>query len=53
MVSHHTVAAVRDELQVNGQIAHNAERTESTGRKARGRKPKAKPRRRTAREAAR
>jgi hypothetical protein len=37
--SHHTVARVRDEAEANGQIAHNAERQEASGRKARGRKP--------------
>lgn len=39
-VHHETVAAVRDDLEVNGEIRHKADRKEESGRKARGRKPK-------------
>src|SRR5262249_50204466 len=38
-VDHKTVASVRAE-QANGEIPHKPERTEASGRKARGRKPK-------------
>jgi hypothetical protein len=38
-VDHKTVGAVRDKLVANGEIPDKAERTETNGRKARGRKP--------------
>lgn len=38
-VSHSTVAAVRGDLEANGQIGHNPQRAEETGRIARGNKP--------------
>jgi hypothetical protein len=37
-VHHETVAAVRGDLEANGEIRHCTERTEASGRKARGRK---------------
>jgi hypothetical protein len=40
---HKTVAAVRKKKQANGETPHKAERTETSGRKARGRKVNAEP----------
>lgn len=42
-IDHKTVAVIRAEIQVNGEIPHKTERTEATGRKARGRKPNSTP----------
>lgn len=40
---HKTVASIRRELEANGDIPHKAERTEESGRKARGRRREAQP----------
>jgi hypothetical protein len=37
-VDHKTIAAIRKQVQCNGEIPHNAERIEKDGRRARGRK---------------
>jgi ParB-like chromosome segregation protein Spo0J len=39
-VDHKTVASVRRESAANGEIPHKGDRTEASGRKARGRKPR-------------
>jgi hypothetical protein len=38
-VDHKTVKALRQEINANGEIPHNRDRVETTGREARGRKP--------------
>jgi hypothetical protein len=42
-VNHKTVGAIRKEVLANGEIPHNTERVEKSGRKARGRKPEQSP----------
>jgi hypothetical protein len=42
-INHKTVSAIRKEVLANGEIPHNAERVEKSGRKARGRKPEQSP----------